>query len=104
MRTQIFQDLFERSTSGRNMHICAAQPSSRVQDPAFSLSIGNGRSVRAGRFRAAEEPLRKQLRIRASAFPKYRLCTDRIQRMCAGARTERRRLRALTLTKADDGT
>jgi hypothetical protein len=83
MRTRIFQDLLMHAAFGRNVHVCAAQLRVEVQDPAFSLNISHGRSVRARRFRGAEEPSRKRLRIRASAFPKYRLCADCAFQECA---------------------
>jgi hypothetical protein len=47
MRTRIFQDLSGNVASGRNIHICASQPSIRMREPAFSLILNNGRS-RAG--------------------------------------------------------
>jgi hypothetical protein len=88
MRTRIFQDLLRHAAFGRNVHVCAARPSTRIRDPAFSLNISHGRSARARRFRGAEEPSRKRLRIRASAFPKYQLCADRAFQGCMQAREQ----------------
>jgi hypothetical protein len=88
MRTRIFQDLLMHAAFGRNVHVCAAWLSTRIRDPAFSLNISHGGSARARRFRGAEEPSRKRLRIRASAFPKYQLCADRAFQGCMQARVQ----------------